>query len=229
MTTVAIHQPNYLPYLGFFDKIKHCDIFVILDDADFTKGEFFQRNKIRTSLNTPKSVGWIWLTVPVEEKHVPCNQILIKDLPWAMHHWTQIYTSYRKSPHWSEFSEGLEEIYTEAIFKKVYKRQIDLNVDLINLLIKYFGLTAKVVFASTLGITTTGTQRLVDIVKALGGDTYLSGVGGRDYLDVSLFEKSGIKIIFQDFNHPVYKQRYSGFVPNMCALDYLFNVGGKLP
>lgn len=224
MTTIAIHQPNYLPYLGFFNKVKNCDIFVILDDVDFTKSGFFQRNKIRTSLNTPQSKGWMWLSVPVEEKHIPCNQIKIKNnIEWASYHWLQIQTNYSKSPFFSKYSLELKEIYN-----RTYDRAIDLNVDIINLLIKYFGLTSKIVFGSTLNCDSKGPKHLMEIVKGLGGDTYLSGASGQNYLDLSLFENVGIKVIFQDFEHPVYKQRYSGFVPNMSAIDYLFNVGAKL-
>ena len=114
------------------------------------------------------------------------------------------------------------------IYKRTYEKLVDLNMELIRFLLKAFDIDVEIVFSSDLGFTSKSTQRLVEIVEALGGDVYLSGPKGRDYLDVSLFERRGIKVIFQDFKHPVYKQQYEGFVPNMAAIDALFNVG-KIP
>ena len=113
----------------------------------------------------------------------------------------------------------------ERIYKKTYDKLVDLNVELINFLIKAFDREVKMVFSSELGFTSKSTERLVEIVEALGGDVYLSGPKGRDYLDVALFEKKGISVKFQEFKHPVYKQRYEGFIQNMSAIDALFNIG----
>ena len=98
-------------------------------------------------------------------------------------------------------------------------------MDVINFLKNAFNIETKILFASELGFTSTSTERLADITDALGGDVYLSGPAGRDYLDVSLFERMGISVEFQDFKHPMYKQEYDGFIPNMSAIDALFNVG----
>ena len=221
---VAIHQPNYLPYLGFFDKMKQSDIFVIYDDAQFEKGEFQHRNRIRIYH------GWKWLTVPVEKKLVPINEIRIKNevatwkgVRWADAHFKEIRDNYKDTPCYSVYEGGIKMIY-----EKKHDKLMDLNMELINFLKKGFAIDAKMMFSSELGFTSKSTERLVEIVAALGGDVYLSGPKGRDYLDVPLFEKKGIKVMFQDFKHPVYKQRYEGFVPNMAVIDALFNVG-KMP
>jgi len=102
---------------------------------------------------------------------------------------------------------------------------VDLNMELINFLKKAFGIDVKIVFSSDLELTSKSTERLVEIVEAVGGDVYLSGAKGRDYLDISLFEKKDIRVEFQDFKHPVYRQQYKGFEPNMAAIDALFNEG----
>jgi len=221
---VAIHQPNYLPYLGFFDKMKNSDIFVIYDDAQFNKSDFQHRNRIRIYH------GWKWLTVPVEKKRIPINEVKIrnevktwKGVKWSDAHFRDIHDNYKDAPYYSVYADELMRIY-----KRNYEKLVDLNMELIRFLMKAFDIDVEIVFSSDLGFTSKSTQRLVEIVEALGGDVYLSGPKGRDYLDVSLFERKGIKVVFQDFKHPVYKQRYEGFVPNMAAIDALFNVG-KMP
>jgi hypothetical protein len=218
---VGIHQPNYLPYLGFFDKMKRSDIFVIYDDAQFEKGEFQHRNRIRIYH------GWKWLTVPVEKKHIPINEIRIKNevatwkgVKWADAHFKDIRDNYKDTPFYSTYEEEIKMIY-----EKVYDKLVELNMELINFLIKTFDIDVKMVFSSELEFISKSTERLVEIVDALDGDIYLSGPKGRDYLDVSLFWKKGVKVEFQNFKHPVYKQRYDGFIPNMSAIDALFNVG----
>jgi hypothetical protein len=224
VTIVGIHQPNYLPYSGFFDKMKKSDIFVIYDDAQFNKDDFQNRNRIRIYH------GWKWLTVPVEKKHIPINEIRIKNevttwkgVKWADAHFKDIRDNYKDTRYYSEYEKEIKRIY-----EKTYDKLIDLNMNLINFLMNAFDIDTKIVFSCDLGLTSKSTERLIEIVEALDGDTYISGPMGRDYLDVSLFERKGVKVEFQDFKHPVYKQRYEGFIPNMSAIDALFNVG-KMP
>jgi hypothetical protein len=216
---VAVHQPNYLPYLGFFDKMRQADVFVIHDDAQFTDSEFIHRNRIRIYN------GWKWLTVPVFKEPVAIRDVRIKsdavnNAPvWSKAHFREICANYKKTPYYDVYARELEEIYQRG-----YERLIDLNMRLIRVLMKAFDINVELVFSSTLGLESKSTQKLVDIVHAVGGDVYLSGGGGRKYLDESLFKD--VKLVYQDFRHPVYEQRYPGFVPNMSAIDALFNTGG---
>jgi hypothetical protein len=221
---VAIHQPNYLPYLGFFDKMKKSDIFVIYDDTQFEKGDFQHRNRIRIYH------GWKWLTVPVEKKRIPINEIRIKKevstwkgVKWVDAHFKDIRDNYKDTPYYCTYEKEIKRIY-----EKRYDKLVDLNMELINFLRKAFDIETKIAFSSDWGFTSKSTERLVEIVEALGGDVYLSGPKGRDYLDVLLFENRGVKVEFQEFKHPIYKQRYEGFIPNMAAIDALFNVR-KMP
>jgi len=220
---VAIHQPNYLPHLGFFDKMVRSDIFVIYDDAQFNKREFQHRNRIRIY------DGWKWLTVPVIKEEIAIKEIRIineaqKNKPlWSKVHFREIRASYAKTEYFSVYEDELRRIYERS-----YDKLVDLNMNLIKFLMKAFDIDVKIVYASEFGFKTNSSQKNLDLVKAVGGDVYLSGPMGRDYLDMSLFEKKGIKVAFQDFKHPVYKQRYEGFVPNMAAIDALFNAG-KIP
>jgi len=217
---VAVHQPNYLPYVGFFDKMRNADIFVIYDDAQFNKGDFQHRNKIRIFH------GWKWLTVPVEKVAVPINKIKIrneltrKDIIWSKVHLKDIRDNYKDAPYYTLYEGNFERIYT-----KNYNKLIDLNMEIINFLMDAFNIKTKLVFSSEFGFTSKSTERLVMMVEALDGDVYLSGSAGREYIDVSLFENTGIEVEFQDFSHPIYKQHYGGFISNMSAIDVLFNIG----
>lgn len=220
---VGIHQPNYLPYLGFFDKLRKSDVFVIYDDAQFNKGDFQQRNRIRIYH------GWKWLTVPVEKKHIPINQIKIKNdietggTTWQENHLKEIHDNYKKAPCYLNFEKGIRRIYEQD-----YDMLIDINMEFIKFLIKSFEIDTEIVYSSDFRFTSKSTEKLVDLVSAIDGDIYLSGPMGKDYLDLQLFKKKSIKVVFQDFRHPVYQQQYDGFEPNMSAIDALLNVGLKV-
>lgn len=218
---VGIHQPNYLPYLGFFDKMKQADIFVIYDDAQFNKEDFQHRNKIRIYH------GWKWLTIPVEKKLLPINEIKIKNevmnknINWSDLHLREIKDNYKDTAYYMLYKDEIEMIYI-----KKYEKLIDLNMNLINFLKSAFGIKAKFIFSSELGLSSNGTQRLVDVVESVGGNTYLSGPMGSNYLDITLFEKKDIEVKFQKFKHPIYQQHYENFIPNISAIDALFCTGG---
>jgi hypothetical protein len=215
---VGIHQPNYLPYLGFFDKMRESDIFIIYDDAQFNKGDFQHRNRIRIHN------GSKWLTVPVEKRHVPINEIrilkdtMVKNEKWNEHHLSQILENYKRADCFADYSDCLSEIYREE-----YGLLTELNMKLIEFLNRSFDIDTKVVYSSESPSRSLSTQKLIELVQSVNGDTYLSGPAGTNYLDMDMFETSGIDVIFQDFKHPVYEQQYGGFVTNMSAIDALLN------
>jgi len=216
---VAAHQPNYIPYLGFFDKMAKSDVFVIFDDGQFADREFIHRNKIRISS------GWKWLTIPVFKEKISINEIKINELDckkiplWNRQHFREIDDNYRKAPYYDVYADDLKDIYL-----KKYDHMIDFNMKLIEFLVGAFDINVEMKLTSTLGLESHSTERLVDLMHALGGDVYLSGSGGHKYLDESLFKD--IELVYQNYDHPVYKQCFPDFVPNMSAIDALFNVGG---
>ncbi len=218
---VSGHQPNYLPYPGFFDKVAKSDVFIIGDDAQFSYKDFHRRNKIRI----PE--GWRWLTVPVVKKFEPISQIVIrndtqiKGIHWAEKQFLEIEDAYRKAPFFESYSDDLKKIYL-----KTHERLLDLNMDLIYFLLDSFEIDTEIVFASNYSSTASSTLKIVEMMEEIGADTYLSGIGGKNYLDLSLFKD--IEVIFQDYEHPVYKQCFEGFEPYMASIDVLFNVG-ELP
>lgn len=216
MTIVSIHQPGYIPWLGFFKKILHADIFVFLDDVLYAKRNWHNRNKIRTSK------GSIWLSVPIKSNSgSKLNEIEIDNsTDWARVHKKTINYNYSKASFFYEYSKFIEEL-----FGKKFDLLIDINLEIIRFLMNSFKITTKTVFSSELMITERGSERNLSICKKLGANIYLSGITGKDYLNVKEFKKNSIKLQFQNFQHPTYKQCYEPFIPNMAAIDLLFNEG----
>jgi hypothetical protein len=220
---IGIHQPNYLPYLGFFDKMEKSDVFVIYDDAQFSKSDFHHRNKIRIYHE------WRWLTVPVDKKKIQIkdikirNDFTVKDNYWFENHFQAIRENYGESKFFHRYEDTLQRIYSGE-----HDYLIDLNIEIINMITNELPVKKKIIMSSEFGFSSTGTERIIEIVEAIGGDTYISGPGGHSYLETQLFEEHNIKLEFQDFHHPEYPQCYENFVPNMAAIDALF-ILGKLP
>ena len=217
-TIVGIHQPEHLPWLGFFNKISQSNIFVLLDNVQYEKNYFQNRNRIRTK------DGCVWLTVPVLTAGKQSQ--LIKDVKidntknWCEKHWKTISYSYGNAPFFGRYS---------GFFKKNYGKKWNhlakLNESIIKHMIKELGIRVKLVRASDLDVHGSSTDLLLDICKKLDADTYLSGVSGRDYLEENKFKKENIKVMYQDFHHPTYPQQFKPFVSNMSAIDLLFNCG----
>ncbi len=226
---MAAHQPNYLPYLGFFDKLRAVDelgtepgMFIIRDDAQYVKKEFHDRNKIRVN------EGGKWLKIPVEKKMAPLNTIEIKEdgrinnVPWADYHIRQIDANYKKTPFFEKFSPELKEIYQEP-----KSSLVDFNMDLIKYISECFGLDTEIILFSDFGEEVNGnnaSETLANAAKEVGADIYLSGAGGKGYLDTSYFNNN-LKLEFQEYEHPIYKQRFKNFEPYMSSIDALFNIG----
>ena len=217
MTVVAIHQPQFLPWLGYFDKLDRSDVFCLLDTVQYKKNEFQNRNRIKTA------DGWQWLTVPVTYRfpqriyEVGVNQTV----DWQRKHLQALKTNYSKAPHFGTYIARFEEFYQQS-----YELLAEINVACIRLLMDLLGLKQKVVLSSSLQVETEDpTLRLVEICQALDGDTYLSGRDGAKYMDEDMFRSHKIQVVFQDFNHPEYPQCYGPFEPNLSVADLLFNCG----
>ncbi|OGS24820.1 MAG: hypothetical protein A2297_07425 [Elusimicrobia bacterium RIFOXYB2_FULL_48_7] len=219
---VSVHQPQYLPWIGYFHKIAKSDLFVYLDDVQYKKREFQNRNRIRTKTE------WQWLTVPVITKERFLQKISEVELDntsrWQEKHWNSIKINYSHAPFFKDYREDFENIYSRK-----HDRLAGLNIEITAYLLKCFGISTPVKLESEFGLPGASTERIVNICKKLGADTYFSGAGGKDYMDETLFEKENIKLVYQDFKHPVYKQAYPGFEPYMSAIDLLFNCGPESP
>ena len=214
---VSIHQPQYLPWLGYFDKIQRSDIFVFLDDVQFKKNEWQNRNKIKTS------EGWQWLSIPVIHRFTQrISEVEINNtVQWGRKHLNALVTNYSKAPFFDDHIEFFEQTYARE-----WTHLADINIHVTKYLAKALGLTdRKFVLSSELESREGSTERLVDICRHLGADVYLSGRDGASYLQMELFEKAGIQVVFQDYQHPRYTQLFGEFEPFLSIVDLLFNCG----
>lgn len=217
---VAIHQPELLPWLGFMDKLRQCDVFVLLDHVPFEKNYFQNRNRIRTA--TPQ--GWSWLTVPVLLKGrfgQPIDEVAIDHRrDWRAKHLKTLAQHYHAAPAFPRYWPSLA-----AHYERSPERLVDFSLPLIGWLVESLGLDTPVVRSSELGVSGTRSALLLAICRKLSATEYLSGISGRDYLDVASFQRAGIAVRFQEFHHPIYRQCYQPFVPALSAVDLLFNYG----
>ncbi|MFC1951532.1 WbqC family protein [Chloroflexota bacterium] len=217
---LTVHQPEHMPWLGFFDKVWQADVVVLLDNVPFRKNYFQNRNKIRTQQ------GWTWLTVPVLAKGMSSQLIqevqINRAVDWQNKHWKSFTQSYSKAPFFPKYSNFLKQIYD-----KQWAYLADLNEEIIGHMIHKLGIKVKTIRASILGVTGRKTDLLIQICQKLNADIYLSGISGKDYIEESKFTEQGISVIYHEFYHPIYKQLYEPFIPCMSIIDLLVNHGDK--
>jgi hypothetical protein len=214
---VAVHQPQYLPWLGYFDKMRRADVFCYLNDVQYKKNEWQNRNRIKTAQN------WQWVTVPVRY-HFPekINEVRINQaVDWRKKHLQALITNYSRAPYFKEYIPIFEDT-----FSREWEFISDLNIHLIESLKGLLDMgEIPSVLSSDFKLSEEPTDRLIDICKALGADTYLAGKGGADYMDLQRFEKNKLKVMIQEFEHPVYPQLFDGFQSHLSVVDLLFNCG----
>lgn len=215
---VAIHQPNFLPWLGFFYKMLKADRFVFLDSVPFSKGSYTNRVKIKTAQ------GVQWLTVPVLTKGKSAQTIAEvatnTEVCWRDRVVKTLEGSYGKCNCFWDYFPDLRDIITTHTDSLVH-----LNLKLIRHIMVWLEIDVPVLQSSRMLIAGTSTRRLINICKHCSADTYLSGAGGNGYQDESVFNREGVKLCYSDFVHPTYPQRFDKFVPGLSIVDLLFNCG----
>jgi hypothetical protein len=219
MMIVAVHQPQYLPWLGYFDKIDKADIFVLLDTVQFKKNEWQNRNRIKTAQ------GWQWLTVPVTYKYPQLiNEVMINNrVNWEHKHRQALLSNYKKAPYYDDIEDKLRDILSSS-----WKYISELNIEALKRLVAVLGIDTEIYVASELGaFPEDPDERLVAITKHFDAGMYLAGIGGKGYMNLDTYKKSGVEVIFQDFKHPVYGQLFGEFEPFMSIVDLIFNHGDK--
>lgn len=219
MTTISIHQPMYLPYQGYFNKMKNVDIFVIGDDVHYSKNYYYNRNRIKTP------DGVLMLTIPLINKHGKrLNEVLIdNNSNWQKKHLNPLKNYYKKAIYFKNYIDFFEDIYSTR-----YETLQDLNMKTLFYLMEQLNINIPIHFTSELlkdYVSTGKTQRIIDICKKLDADVYLSGIGGKNYLDENLFKENDISLVYQNFVPREYKQLWGQFVPNLSIIDILFNEG----
>ena len=226
MRIVSGHQSVYLPWLGLFHKLYLSDVFVYMDTVQYLEGDWNNRNKIRT----PQ--GWMWLTAPIDRRasqgHM-LDQIVLRGHEdpdaktfWQKQHWSSIRVNYGKTPFFDDYATELEKMY----LGQTWVRLVDLCWAQFNLFRSWLGLDdRRVVRMSEISFSGVKDELVLDHCRKLHGDAVVFGSHGCDYVNTKRFNQAGIQVYFQDYQHPVYRQRFPGFEPYMTILDLLFNYG----
>ena len=218
MKKIAILQSNYIPWKGVFDMMNKVDTFVFFEDVDFTKRDWRTRNKIKTS------EGEVWLTIPV--KKAPrgtkiCEIEISQDENWQEKHYKTITQYYKKAKYFEDYKWLLGKIYLEKKWANLSEFNIFTNI----LIARELGIKTEFVNSKDLHTTGTKDDKLIEIVKVLKGNYYLSGPAAKDYIVNEKFEKNGIKLAYIKYDYPEYSQINGGFNHFVTILDVLFNVG----
>ncbi len=217
---VAAHHANYLPAIDVFAKMMVADRFVIADDVQYSKHALINRCRIKNA------EGWQWLTVPVYTKgrlgQLISEVEINNSAAWARRHWRSLVVNYRHAAFFELWAGELETIY-----RRTWRRLIDLNLALIEFARRALRITTPVVLSSQLDVAGTGSERLAGLTRAAGGTVYLCGADAAGYVQKAPFERAGIELRFLNFEPPVYHQLFGVFVPNLSVVDLLFNEGAQ--
>lgn len=215
---LTAHQPSYLPWLGLFHKIALADEFVHLDQVQYQPGEFNNRNRIKTSR------GPIWLSVPALKRNYLKRTIadieIDNKVPWGRKHWRAIKQEYGKAPYFARYAG-----YFESLYSREWKTLVDLDESMLRWFLDTLGISVKWRRARDYKFRERKQDLIFEMCEKFGADTFLFGALGRDYADAEAFERAGIRVVFQDYQHPTYPQQYGEFVPNLSVVDLLFNCG----
>jgi hypothetical protein len=221
---VAVHQPNYLPWTGWFAKAAGADVLVLLDDVQFERGGPTNRVEVKTVKGRTR------LTVPVRAtdgaRILRIDEVEIRGDPrWSRRHVRTLEQSYRRCPGWSRHGDAIA-----AAIAAETARLVDLNERLARMLLTAFEVRARVVRASELGPREErGSAGIAEICRRVGAATYLSGAGGRRYNDPGLFAAAGIDLVYSNFRHPAYAQPHGAFEQGLSAIDLLFSAPDDAP
>ncbi len=215
---ISIQQPEYFPWLGYFNKMLSVDKVVFLDNVQFKKRYFENRNKIRTHQ------GWAWIVTPVLTKGRFKQNIMDVEIDnsqaWQKRIINTLTLNYKKTPFWKEGGEELCEL-----INKPYARLVEFNLSIILFLMDKFNIEKDYCLASSLDTKYSGSNLILEICRKVNADKYLSGRDGRNYLNENDFTADGIELVYQDFDHPVYPQLHREFISNMSMIDLYFNHG----
>jgi hypothetical protein len=220
---VAIHQPHFLPWLGYLHRMAQADLFVLLDHVQFERRNYQNRTMIRMDDESR------WLTVPVIQ-HSQKERIVDKEIDnrlegakwWSPNLFTTLRHAYRKAGFFGAYAAPIKQL-----FETRWERLVDVNQAGLDFLRGAFGIGTRLARSSELGVDGARAGLILNVCRAVGADTLLAGMGGsRGYLDVETFARAGVRIVFHDFRHPEYPQSGAApFIKGLSAIDMLFNCG----
>lgn len=220
---VAIHQPHYLPWLGYLHRMAQVDLFIVLDHVQFERRNYQNRTMIRADGEA------CWLTVPViqrsQKERIDEKQVDNRPdgaRPWASSHFSTLRHAYRDAGYFNAYAAELRRIYDRS-----WDRLVELDQATLALLRDAFGIRTRLAHSSQIGVAGSKAEMILNLCKAVGADALLAGMGGsRGYLDADEFARQGVRIEYHDFRHPAYPQCGNvSFTPGLSAVDMLFNCG----
>jgi hypothetical protein len=215
---VAILQSNYIPWKGYFDIIRSVDLFIFHDDLQYTKGDWRNRNKIKT----PNGIKWLTIPCGTNEKRLIC-EVEITDHSWQKQHWNLIQMSYKKSEYFSVYKSFFEDIFlgenwknlsdfNQTIIKKISKEILNIDTE--------FDDSRRYELKEKKG------DRVIELLKKANAEYYLSGPAAKDYINEKVFKENNISLEWMDYsNYPEYTQLYPPFEHFVSIIDLIFNEG----
>lgn len=213
---VAVHQPNYIPWLGYFAKLASADVFIFLDDVQLPQGRSYVH---RSRVHAPPD--GVWLSAPIRrEERQLIRDVRFADEDWRRKHQATLFHTYRKAPFFAAVMPLVETIYgfpTESL--------APFNMNAVTLIAGHLGLPCRFELSSAYGVAQSSDDRLIELVKAVGGDTYVSGAGGQNYQHPEKFAAAGLELCVRAYKPRPYPQHQGGFVSGLSVLDALFNLG----
>lgn len=214
---VAIHQPNYLPWSGYFAKLAAADVFVFLDDVQFPQGRSYV---YRTKVGDAR--GAVWLSAPVSRSSGSLiNEAAFADPDWSATHLRKLRSAYAGAPHFDEVVSLMESVYAEGV-----DNLAALNMLAVRRIADYLDLDRRFEMSSSVGSEGVSDDRLISIVQRLGGSCYVSGKGGQNYQDPAKFEAAGLELEVRVYEpHPYPQTHFQEFEPGLSIVDALFSLG----
>jgi hypothetical protein len=217
---VAIIQSNYIPWKGYFDIINQVDEFILLDEVQYTRSDWRNRNLIKTS------DGLKWLTIPVKVKalrfETKINEVVVADNRWGVKHWSTIYNNYKKAPYFKQYKELFEELYLnnqELLLSRI-------NFAFIKSISELLGIKTNISWSTDYSLVGDKNERLIELCKKTGATEYISGPAAKHYLNEVLFNEHQIEVRWIDYTgYKPYNQLYPPFAHNVSILDLIFCEG----
>ena len=219
---VAVLQSNYIPWKGYFDLIHDVDVFVFYDDVQFTKSDWRNRNRIKTSQGTQ------WLSIPTGIKiHQRIDEVELTNTAWQARHWRTLLMNYGKCAHFGRYRDYFERVYLDRQWRSLS----ELNQTLIKKIsIDFLGIRTEFADSSLYAPTGQKQDRLLSLLGQIGATCYVSGPAAQGYIAPERFSDSGIGLVWKDYgNYPEYAQRFPPFDHRVSILDLLFNAGPDAP
>lgn len=216
---ISIIQPCFIPWLGYFEQVAVADVFVYLDDVQYTKKDWRNTNQLKS----PNGAKKVFVPVKKTHRETLINQVLISyNENWEQVLINKITQWYKKAPYFEEIIEIIEKV-----LNKKHEKLVDLNYDLNGLIMEFIGIKTPIYFSSDIPkLTNEKNNRIVEICKYFEGvDILYDGKSAQNFIDTNMFNENDVQVIFQEYQHAPYNQLWGDFISYMSVIDLLMNHG----